>query len=669
MDSKKIRIPLSLIAVAVMLTFLVPQNAKFGYDYKKGQPWRYEDLYSQFDFPVIKTEDQLLEERIRYSENTVPFFKYSAEVVANSLQLAENLDLGIVSNPVVSDLRTIYDKGVIADGLANPDYPVIYVQKDKHATKRPSDDVFLVSEAKAKLLADIKSMNLGIPVDSLFEDQKVLDLIVPNLIYDEQTTKLVKAQSDNNISPTSGFISAGELLVSEGEIVTSETLQIIDSYKREYESNIGHTSSGFMLWLSNFILYISILTVFFFVILFTTPKIFYDSRFFFMLTLFVLSSLMCLICTRINEELLYLMPFTLAALYLNAFFKPKVIMSFYIVSLLPILVFTRSGIVPFMLFLTAGFVSIYVFKKFHKGWRQFVSALVNFAVLALVYLAFYLMGMVEMNPVRMLIYLFISSMLNVLGYPIVYLFEKIFDLVSNSRLAELCDTSNPLIRELETKAPGTFQHSLQVMNLAAAAARSIDANPVLLRCGALYHDIGKMNNPQCFVENESLAHKNPEDKYHASLAPEQSAQDIIRHVTDGVELATKYHLPETVIDFIRSHHGTSTVGYFYNQYINNGGDPADKANFTYPGKRPKRKEEVILMLCDAIEAASRTLTDYSEESISNFVEGIARGKIAEFQFDESDITLSELGTVKTTLKQYLAQMHHERIVYPKRKNK
>ncbi|MCQ2182185.1 MAG: HDIG domain-containing protein [Bacteroidales bacterium] len=669
MDSRKLRILLSLVAVAVMLTFLVPYNSKFGYDYKKGQPWEYEDLYSQFDFPIIKTEDQLLQERINTSETFIPYFKYSSEVVSSSVRAAEKLDLGICRNPVVSDLRFIYEKGVVADEIADPNCPVIYVQKDKHAVKRPSSDVFTVSEARGRLVSDIISLQLGINVDSLFQDQKVLELVVPNLIYDQQTTNLVKAQSDNNISPTSGFVSAGELLVSEGEIVTSEIFQILDSYKKEYETNIGHSFSGWVNWLSNFILFLSILTVFFFVILFTTPRIFYDNRFFYLLTVFVLASVTCLVVARINEELLFLVPFTLSGLYLNAFFKPKVIMSVYIVSLLPILVFTHAGMVPFILFLTAGFVSIYVFKIFHKGWRQFVSAMINFAVLALVYLAFSLNGMVEISPMRMLIYLFISSILNVLCYPMVFLFEKVFNLVSNSRLAELCDTSNPLLRDLEAKAPGTFQHSLQVMNLASAAARSIDANPVLLRAGALYHDIGKMNNPQCFIENESLINKAPEEKYHASLSPEQSAQDIIRHVTDGIELAEKNHLPETVIDFIRSHHGTSTVGYFYNKYLNNGGDPSGKADFTYPGQRPKRKEEVILMLCDSVEAASRTLNDYSMESISNFVDSILKSKASEEQFENSDITINELNTVKSTICQYLAQMHHERIVYPKRKNK
>lgn len=671
MEAKKFVIPVSLVVVAALLTFLVPQNARFGYDYKKGQPWKYDNLYSQFDFPIIKTDDQIMAEMLSTPVEVTPYFKYSEDVVSDNLKKAEKLELGVYRNAVISDLRSIYEKGVLADdALDGRDFSdVIYVQKNKHAQKRPASDVYRISDAKSKILADMSSPGNGASVDSLFMEEGLYDLIVPNLIFDSQTTELVRAQNRNAVSPTAGFVSSGELIVSKDEIVTADIIQLLDSYKKEYETNVGLVSSPFVVWIGNFLLYLSILALFWFVILFTDKSVFADRRFYYLLLVFILASVTCLVVASFDEALLYIVPFTLSALFLQAFFKPKVIMATYIVTLLPLLVFTRSGVVPFMLFLTSGFVSIYVFKHFHKGWRQFVSALVNFAVLALMYLAFYLLDMVEIGPMRMLIYLFISSFLNVAGYPLVYLFEKIFDLVSNSRLSELCDTSNPLLHELEIKAPGTFQHSLQVMNLASAAARSIDANPFLLRAGALYHDIGKMTNPQCFVENESLVSKAPEEKYHASISPEQSAQDIIRHVSDGVELARKYHLPETVVDFIRSHHGTSTVGYFYNQYLNNGGDPARKGDFSYPGKSPKRKEEVILMLCDSIEAASRTLKDYSAESISAFVEGIVKAKVAEDQFGDADITICELNTVKSTIKQYLAQMHHERIVYPKRKNK
>ena len=321
------------------------------------------------------------------------------------------------------------------------------------------------------------------------------------------------------------------------------------------------------------------------------------------------------------------------------------------------------------MYFVAGMVAILAFRYFNRGWKQFITALITFAVLAVVYLAFRAADMVAGNIWHALRNLFIGSLATVAGYPLIYLFERMFNLVSNSRLIELCDVSNPLIRELEQKAPGTFQHSLQVMNMTDAAARAIGANADLVRAGALYHDIGKMTNPLCFIENESLVIRDGTTGYHAGMSPEQSARDIIRHVADGVEIAQKHHLPDAIVDFIRSHHGTTTTGFFYQQFLRAGGDPALAGEFRYPGVKPVSKEQIILMLCDSVEAASRTLKEFTPEAYSAFVERIVDGKMEEGQFDHADITISELGTVKETLKQYMAQIHHERIVYPRQKSK
>jgi putative nucleotidyltransferase with HDIG domain len=252
----------------------------------------------------------------------------------------------------------------------------------------------------------------------------------------------------------------------------------------------------------------------------------------------------------------------------------------------------------------------------------------------------------------------------VAGYPLIYLFEKVFKLVSNTKLSELCDTNNPLLRKLADKAPGTFQHSLQVMNLADAAARSIDANVLLVRAGALYHDIGKIANPQCFTENETSG-----IRYHAGLTPKESAQEIIKHVSDGLALAEKNGLPDIINEFILSHHGTTSTGYFLTQYLNDGGDPSDVSEFYYNGVKPSTKEQVILMICDAVEAASRSLKEYSPENISALVDRIVDGKAKEDQLSDADISLREINNLKEVIKSYLMQMYHSRVSYPKRKEK
>ena len=666
----RIAVPLGI--AFLLLVLLMPRNAKFAYDYRKGRTWKYETLYAQFDFPIYKTEEQMREERGEASSEAIPYYKFSDEITARNLRAAERLELGNLRSAVVSSMRAIYQKGVMADegsrrhSSSEPD--VIYVQRDKRAVKYPTSEVYRLTEARSRLLSDIAAVS-GANVDSLFRAAGVYDLLVPNLLFDEQTTDLVHAESATTVSPTSGYVNAGQLIVQEGEIVTAEIAQMLDSYTREFEANVGYLGPPALLLVGNLLIALTILVLLYLSIYFNNPRIFEDSRFPYLVVVFLLGAVASLILIRAGERFLLLFPFTLVALLLQAFMRNRVVVPVYVVSLLPLLIFSHDGVVLFVMYFVAGMVSILAFRYFNRGWKQFITALITFAVLALVYLGFRAADMVAGNVWRALLHLFIGSMATVAGYPLVYLFERLFNLVSNSRLIELCDVSNPLIRELEQKAPGTFQHSLQVMNMVDAAARAIGANADLVRAGALYHDIGKMNNPLCFVENESLVAREGVPKYHAGLTPEQSAHDIIRHMQDGVEIARKNHLPDAIVDFIRSHHGTTTTGYFYSQFLRDGGDPALAGEFRYPGIKPVSKEQIILMLCDSVEAASRTLKEFTPEAYSAFVERIVSGKMDEGQFDRADISISELGTVKETLKQYLAQIHHERIVYPKQKTK
>ena len=488
----------------------------------------------------------------------------------------------------------------------------------------------------------------GANVDSLLTAAGVYDLVIPNLVYDKETTSLVHAQSADYISPTQGYVNAGQLIVSRGELVTAEIQQLLDSYKVEYEQSIGYNGSRVWLWLGNALVALALVVIFFLSICYTI--------------IFLLATIAALLADRFNPGVLYLIPFSLTALYLLAFFRKRVVLPVYILSLLPLQIFAQDGTELFVMYLVAGVVAMLVFDYFNRGWKQFVTALIVFASLLVTFLGFRLLaGSFTGDDWRKIIFLFVGSMLSVAGYPLIYLFEKLFGLVSNNRLVELSDPSNPLLVELQQKAPGTFQHSLQVMHMADAAARSIGANVALVRAGAMYHDIGKMANPQCFVENEAMG-----NHYHEGLSSKESAREIVRHVPDGVALARKYKLPEILIDFIRSHHGVSCTGYFYNKFVNAGGDPADKADFTYDGQKPRTREQCIVMLCDTIEAASRTLKDNSPETFDAFVEKMVRAKIDDGQLSDSEVSLKDLGTVKAVLKSYLSRLYHDRIAYPKR---
>ena len=662
---------LPLLLIAILLAALSPRTARLGYDYKRGGTWNYETLYAPFDFPILKTSEQIEEELSRAEDLRIPYFNYSESVTREALKAAGQMELGDRKPEIVACLRSVMEKGVISDDATPEEAELIYIQRAKRATKVPSGEVLTQSEARERLAADLQSR---IEADEEEAQQpllnSVLALVTPNLTYDPQTTETVNAAASKRISPTMGTVTAGQLIVSEGEIITAEIAQILDSYEKEYQNNVGHGVPSSLGIVGNAMLALLLVTLLAFVIYYSNKRLFHDKRYYYILFVFTLASAGIIALSRFAPGWLWVAPLTLMALYLQAFVRGRVIVPVYMVALLPLLVFADRGVTLYLVFLAGGVVSILGFQYLGRSWRQFLLALVNFAVMAVAYLGLRFVGVANGVLLSDLIKLFVASVLAVFGYPLIYLFEKMFNLVSDSRLAELADTSSPLLRELEQKAPGTFQHSLQVMNMADAAARSITANPLLIRVGALYHDIGKIANPQCFIENESMLNKSEDQKYHTGLTPEQSAEDIIKHVADGVELARKHRLPDVVVDFIRTHHGTSVTGYFWGKYISlPGSNPDERPRFSYPGPKPVTKEQIVLMLCDSIEAASRTLTEYTPEAFSAFVERIVKGKMDEGQFAGAEISIKELGEVKEAIKAYLAQMHHGRVVYPSaRKN-
>ena len=670
------RVLVPLVVLFVILTLIFPRTAKFSYDYRKGSPWSHETLIAQFDFPILKTEEQLRDEKSRSKAVVIPYYRYRQDIVDNCRKAAEGIDMGGYSylRPLVlSAMDGIYsngvvpDEGVRLDDNADPSGAVLYVQKDKRAGKKPVSEVFKESEAKSRLLSVVSAKYPAINADSVLRAAGIYDFIAPNLEYDPKTTELVRSESSAQISTTQGFVSAGQLIVSEGEIVTAEIAQILDSYKVEYENSMGYGGPRFLFWLGNAFIALMLVLMFFLMIYFLNNRLLLDHhKFWYLIFIFIIASVLALSINKFAPRCLYLVPFTLTALYLEAFFKNKVIFPICCVSFLPLLIFAENGIVLFVMFLLASIVAVFAFKYFNQGWQQFVMSGIVFVTLLVTYFGFRLIDMVNDDPYIAVLYMFIGSVLIVAGYPLIYLFERMFNLVSSSRLRELCDTNNKLLRELEHKAPGTFQHSLQVMNMCDAAARAIDANVLLVRAGALYHDIGKMKNPLCFIENESMSPGGVH--YHEGLSPKESAKAIIKHVSDGLELAAEYRLPGVIREFILTHHGTSNTSYFYNKYLNEGGNPDDVSEFYYPGRKPQTKEQIILMICDTLEAASRTLKDNSAATFSTFVENIVASKMKIGQFDEADISIKDLNTVKATLKAYLSQIYHERVVYPQRKN-
>ena len=673
-ERQSIQTFLPLAVVFIVLLLAMPRVAKIGFEYKKGQPWKYETLIAPFDFPILKTEAEMMQEKASVSNAVVPYYKFSNETVSRNLRAAESISLpSKVRSSLVNGLRRIYNKGVVGDdGIFEESAEVsdiIYIQKDKRASKCPSDEVYKLAEARSSLLTMVHNDNPSANVDSLLRESGAYELLVPNLTYDKQTTLLVNAEADRRVSPTSGYVSVGQLIVSEGEVVTAEIAQMLNSYKREYESNMGYSRPGVLFWIGNILLALSVVVLLYLSLFFAAPATFEDfGRYIYVLLIFTVFAVAALVAPRISHDAVFAVPFTLCAMLLQAFFRNRVVVPVYIVSLIPLLFCSQSGPVLFTIYFVAGLVSVYAFRFFTKGWHQLLIAFVTFAVLFISYLGFHFTDFIEDSLSRIVFLLVLSSILTVVGHPLIYLFEKIFNLVSNSRLIELCDTSNPLLRQLEQKAPGTFHHSQQVMNMVDAAARAIQANNLLARAGALYHDIGKMADPFCFIENESMLPENAKGRYHAALYPVESARAIINHTIEGVSIAQKHRLPSIIIDFIKTHHGRGQVTFFYNKYLEEGGTPDHVDEFTYPGPRPSTKEQILLMLCDSIEAAARSMKEMTPEGFSKLVDSIFDSKIELGQMEDADISIKELGIVRQVLKNYLCQMYHGRISYQKTNN-
>ncbi|MCF0175935.1 MAG: HDIG domain-containing protein [Bacteroidales bacterium] len=650
--------PLAVLFVFFLLG--IPGSSKFKYEYRKGAPWMYETLVADFDFPLLKPQDQLQAERAAALEDSRPCYQYSSREVERIVGWLRSGEVNeSVAETIIPQIYKYYERGVLSGDLSE-DVEEICIVRNRAIKRVPVSELRDCQDVIYAINNTVSSLYGKDAADSVTRD--LSGKIVANLSYDSKRTALEKERLLDKISTTTGFVNAGATIVEEGESITVEIQQMLDSYKTEYEENYGYDGPRAMLWLSHILLALAFVAILYFTIKCGNPQIFETrNKYLYMLVIVALAALMALIPERSNARLLYLMPFPLIAVYLNAFFKRWVVLSVYVVSMLPLMVFAHGGVELFMIFMIGGIAEMHTIGRFGKGWLQFVSALVAFVAEFIVFVGFRLMegGGIFANP-ELILLLFLGAMLTVACYSLVYLFERVFDLVSVSRLNDLADTDNALLRELAEKAPGTYQHCLQVMNMASAVAGAIGADVPLIKVGALYHDIGKIMNPECFIENETDSH------YHLNLSVKESARDIIRHVKDGVALSQSHKLPEVVKNFILTHHGTSCTAYFYNRYLNEGGDPGNVSDFFYKGHKPGTKEEVVLMICDSVEAASRTLQEYTPESISALVENIIKSKESAGQFEEADISLREIAIVKNRLKDYIRQAHHTRVDYPKR---
>lgn len=662
---------LIFIATVSVIVYFLPNEGKFNYQFDINKPWKYGLLQASFDFPIYKNDIQVQKEQDSILADYQPYFQIDKEAEKNVLsKLREDYNKTLRHSLPSTDyvryiertLKALYEDGIIAgnDLKRMEEDSIIAIRLvDKNvATSRFIDQLYTVKEAYEYLLnADTTHYK-----KKILQQCNLNDYITPNLVYDEEKSEAAQKDLLSNISWANGFVLNGQKIIDRGEIVDEQTYNILESLRKEWEKRSDSVQEK-RLTLAGQILYVGIFLFCFMAYLELFRADYYERKgtltLLFALIVFfpVLSSIM----VEQNLSSIYVVPFAMIPIIVRVFLDSRTAFMAHVTIILLCSITLRFPHEFILLQVVAGMVAIYSLRELSQRSQLLRTALVVFISYALLYFAFELIhedDLTKLNT-RMYIYFMINGILLLFAYPLLFLLEKIFGFTSDVTLVELSNINNSLLREMSEVAPGTFQHSLQMANLAAAAANKIGGKSQLVRTGALYHDIGKMVNPAFFTENQSGV--NP----HKSLSYEQSAQVIISHITDGLKLAEKHNLPKVIKDFISTHHGRGLTKYFYISYKNEHPDEeVDQEKFRYPGPNPFTKEQAVLMMADSVEAASRSLPEYTEESISTLVDKIIDTQVSEGYFKECPITFKDIATVKALFKEKLKTMYHTRISYP-----
>jgi len=676
----------------ILILYLFPRQAKFKYEFTKGKPWLHETIIAPFDFSILKSESDLDKEKEIVKSQHLSLYNFNKNIFdikaedfinefeekwsenkgtkkdlrftfknlfKNRKKLANNKKNNLASFGF-NFLNEIYSVGIIQlnSSVDNQNYDRILLKNNLIAEKRDVNDFYTVSTAanKINLISKLTNdeYNLLVPL--------LLSSIEQNILYDKYSSDELLSNELSNINTERGLIVSGQIIINKGELIDFEKYQILLSLKKKYEGKTWKKSSFFLVLFGQFILVgISLLILWLFLrqyrntVLENTTKI---SMILFLILLMVFSSTMVL---SFAPNWIYLIPFCISPIILKAFFDNRIALFVHLITILILGFIMPNGFEFVFLQFIAGIISILTVLKMYTRVQLFTSVIKIMGAYLLVYVALSITHAASFNEIDSvkLLQFTISGALTIFAYPIVFLFEKLFSLVSDVSLLELTDTNSPLLRRLSDEAPGTFQHSLQVANLAEMGALEIGANALLIRAGAIYHDIGKLKNPLFFIENQSSKF-NPHDE----IEFEESAQIIIDHVLDGIEIAKENNLPDELIDFIRTHHGTTTVEYFYKQFINNlTEENLDESIFNYPGPKPFSKETAILMMADASEASARSLKNPTSENIDELIETVINKQITYEQFENADITFKEITQLKKLFKNKLVNIHHARIEY------
>ncbi len=679
-NSEISKVFLFLISI-VVLVILFPKEGKFKYEYAKGKPWLHSELIAPFDFAIQKSKTELKNEEQEALEQLIPYFSRNDEIFLTKKEvLISEFNTRWESkyqNKKRSNKRqekslkicesvfdTIATKGIIelTPELENrpPDFKIMIINNNV-ASEIQLKDVFTIHTTDQFIRDKL------LDVDGIDNDLVLLELeniLVRNITFNLEKTELEKKEILNKISPTHGMVQRGEKIISKGELVTETKYQILESLRIDYETKLGSSFkvtgivAGLIILIS-----VSMFSLFLF-LLFFRKEVFANTKNLVLILIMVTGMVVItIVVSKFLPEYIYIIPFCLVPMIVGIFYDTRLALFAHLVTIIITALLVPNSYEFVFLQLFAGIVTILSILRLERRSQFFLTSLLVFLTYSIIYIGMTLIKEGSLQDINRTYFLLFagSAILTLFSYPIIFVFEKVFGLITDVTLLELSNTNNKLLRELALKAPGTFQHSMQMANLAEEAIYEIGGNPLLVRTGAMYHDIGKMDSPLYFIENQTTG-INPHDE----LTYDESAQIIIEHVINGIEKARKNNLPEQIIDFIRTHHGTRKTEYFYTlAKMENPDEEIDPSIFTYPGPEPFSKETAVLMMADTVEAASRSLKKPDEESISEIVDIVIDKQIEGHQFDNSPITFRDIKTVRKIFKKMLMNIYHLRIEYPK----
>ncbi|MBQ4819499.1 HDIG domain-containing metalloprotein [Aquimarina sp. MMG016] len=659
------------ICTTALIVYLFPKGGIFKYEFTKGKPWQYENLYAPFDFAIAKTEEEIKSEKQRITDNIIPYFEYDT-IIANTAKEAYDAaftsNLEVISQSSANEqaklfgrilLNDIYRYGVLIENYSYAEKRQIFLNKGNKAEAITYSQLLTAKELTTLIDTRIdKSEYVKFKSDfvALF-----YDLIKPNVRLNDKLTQSTLDTELAKVLTTRGGVSRGSRIIAKGEVVEGDELQILNSLKAEYESQVWSDKNFYWIVLGYCIL-VSLALMMLLLFLRKYRKDIYESNT--QVTFIAFNVLLMVLITTLvvkyKSNYIYVVPLCILPLVLKAFFDSRLGLFTHVITVLILGFVVPNSYEYTFLQIIAGIVTILTISESFKRANLFISVAQITTIYIIAYIAFHVIhegsvGNIDWTTVLLFV---ISGFATLVVHPLIYMYEKLFGLISDVSLLELTDTNSSLLKELSNKAPGTFHHSLNVANIAEAAASEIGANALLVRVGALYHDIGKMANPIYFTENQTAS-----GNAHDVLSPKESARIIINHVILGIEIAKKYNLPDRVIDFIRTHHGTSTVYYFYSKEKDNN-ENVNMEDFQYPGPKPFSKETAILMMSDSVEAASKSLKNPTSSLIDSFVEKIINKQMEDGQFLNANITFKEIQQIKKVFKRKLTNIYHLRIEYP-----